>query len=125
MKNILSTLLLFVLFAGQVNLAWAEHYCDEKLVSSELTINPKAHDCCGSEGSAPMDCCEDQIAQADSDDFFDKSGIKTQVAPEFILSYVLTAFGNIEIVPGSTPFSNYFSDIPIPDLQVLYQTFLI
>jgi hypothetical protein len=124
-KNILSTLLLFVFFAGQVNLAWAKHYCDEKLVSSELTVNPKSHDCCGSENSAPMDCCEDQIAQADSDDFFEKSEIKTQVAPEFILSYLLTGFGNAVIIPDFSPFYQYISDIPIQDLQVMYQTFLI
>lgn len=125
MKKILSSILLFIFFAGQVNLAWAKHYCDEKLVSSELTITPKAHDCCGSESKVPMDCCEDEIAQADSDDFFKKSEIKTQVSPEFVLAYLLTlaSFGSIEaefLVP-----THYFPDIPIPDLQVLHQTFLI
>jgi hypothetical protein len=124
-KKILSSILLLIFFAGQVNLAWAKHYCDDKLVSSEVTINPKAHDCCGSESKIPMDCCEDEIAQADADDFFKKSEIKTQISPEFVLAYVLTIgnFGSIE-TDFLTP-SHYFPDIPIPDLQVLHQTFLI
>ncbi|RIW17084.1 hypothetical protein D0X99_04820 [Algoriphagus lacus] len=117
--------MLLIFFAGQVNLAWAKHYCDEKLISSGLTINPESHDCCDSESKVPMDCCENEIAQADSDDFFKKSEIKTQISPEFVLAYVFTiaGFGSTEadiLIPN-----RYFPDIPIPDLLVLHQTFLI
>lgn len=125
MKNILSILLLLIFFAGQVNLAWASHYCEDKLVSSELTLNPKAADCCGSDAKVPMDCCEDEIAQADSDDFFKKSEIKTQISPAFVLAYVLTYVGIDTFETDLQTPTPYFPDIPIPDIQVLHQTFLI
>lgn len=125
MKKILSIILLLIFFAGQINLTWASHFCGDKLVNSELTINPKSADCCGSDTKAQMDCCEDEIAQADADDFFKKSEIKTQISPEFVLAYVLTVvcFEAIE-ADFLTP-THYFPDITIPDLQVLHQTFLI
>jgi hypothetical protein len=124
-KKILSTILLFIFFAGQVNLAWAEHFCGDKLVSSELTVTPKAHDCCGSEPSAPMDCCEDEITQADSDDFFKKSEIKSQISAEFVLAYVISYLGIDAFEADFLSPVSYFPDIPIPDLQVLHQNFLI
>lgn len=125
MKKILTSLLLLIFFAGQVNLAWASHYCEDILVSSELTLNPKAADCCGSEAKVPMDCCEDEIAQADADDFFKKSEIKTQISPEFVLAYLITFAGIESIKSDFHSYSPYSPDIPIPDLQVLHQTFLI
>ncbi|OOG76839.1 hypothetical protein [Algoriphagus sp. A40] len=125
MKKILSSILLLIFFAGQINLAWASHFCGDKLVSNELTLNPKSADCCGSDSKVPMDCCEDEIAQADADDFFKKSEIKTQISPEFLLSYVLTYVGIDAIETDFQTPSPYFPDIPISDLQVLHQTFLI
>lgn len=125
MKKILSSILLLIFFAGQINLAWASHFCGDELVSSELTVNPKSADCCGSDSKAPMDCCEDEIAQADADDFFKKSEIKTQISPEFVLTYVLTYVGIDAIETDFQTPSTYFPDIPIPDIQVLHQTFLI
>ncbi len=125
LKTSLSILLLLIFFAGQVNLAWASHYCEDELVSSELTLNPKPTDCCGSEAKVPMDCCEDEIAQSDADDFFKKSEIKTQISPAYVLAYVLTYVGIEAIETDFQTPSSYFPDIPIPDIQVLHQTFLI
>lgn len=125
MKKILSSILLFIFFAGQINLAWASHFCGDKLVSSELTLNPKSSDCCGSEAKTPMDCCEDEVSQADSDDFFKKTEIKTQISPEFVLAYVLSVVDFEEIEADFLTPTHYFPDIPIPDLQVLHQIFLI
>jgi hypothetical protein len=72
-----------------------------------------------------MDCCEDEIAQSDADDFFKKSEIKTQISPAYVLAYVLTYVGIEAIETDFQTPSSYFPDIPIPDIQVLHQTFLI
>jgi hypothetical protein len=124
-KKIISHLLVLLFFAGQVNLAWASHYCEDTLVSSKLTFNPSEHDCCGSNAKIPMDCCEDEIAQANADDFFEKSDIKTQISPEFLLSLVVTFLGfNSLVIDYQSP-TEYFPDLPIPDIHLLHQTFLI
>lgn len=125
MKKILSSILLLIFFAGQVNLAWASHFCGEELVSSELTVNPKTADCCGSDAKLPMDCCEDEITRVDSDDFFKKSELKSQVSPEFVLALVFS-FARFDSIEADLEAPTaYFPDIPIPDIQVLHQTFLI
>jgi hypothetical protein len=124
-KKIVSKLLVFLFFAGQVNLAWASHYCEDILVSSNLTLNTSEHDCCGSSSKSPMDCCEDEIARADADDFFEKSDIKTQISPEFFLALVVTFSGLNSFSPDYQSPIDYFPDLPIPDIHLLHQTFLI
>ncbi len=124
-KKILLSLMMLTFLAGQVNLAWAMHYCGEELVASELTVDPDSHDCCGDESETTPDCCEDQISQADSDDHFQKSELKQSISPEFVLAYVLTWIGSFEADVESARGDFYYADIPIPDLQILHQTFLI
>lgn len=125
MKKLVSIILLLAFFSGQINLAWAEHFCGDQLVTSKLTIQPESIDCCGSDAKVPKDCCENEIAQADSDDFFKKSEIKTQISPAFVLTYVLTYVGIAAIEPDFETLPSYFPDLPIPDYQVLHQKFLI
>ena len=126
MKTILSTFLLVFFLMGQVNLTWAKHFCDDKLVSSELTLKAKAKDCCGDKpGKAPMDCCEDEISTADSDDYFGKTDFNLKISPEFVLAFAYS-FGffsssNFE-APTPKPDS---PDKPSRELYVLYETFLI
>lgn len=126
MKSLFATFMLLFFLMGQINLTWAKHFCDDKLVSSELTLSTKAKDCCAkSSGKTPMDCCEDKIASADSDDFFGKTGIEFDVSLGFILSFVysfdFSLSENLEI-----EFSKPKSPDPfLKDLYLLYETFLI
>lgn len=125
MKKILSSLLLLIFFAGQINLAWAKHFCNDQLVSSELSVNPTPSDCCESDSNAPQDCCKDEITQSSADDFFKKSEISHPVSPEFMLALVITFIGNHELEEPVSDLPAYIPDIPIPDIQALHQTFLI
>lgn len=127
MKSLLSTFLLLFFLMGQVNLTWAEHFCGDKLVSSKVTLAAESHDCCESEkgSKVPMDCCEVEISTADSDDFFGKTDFQIKISPEFILAYAF--------VFGFSPAENQLAeqpefevpDKPIPDLNILHQTFRI
>ena len=125
MKKLMPFILLLIFFAGQINLAWAKHYCDGRLVAAELTLSPKAHNCCGGDSQSSNDCCEDQIAQADSDDFFKKSEISVSISPEFTLLGFVFFQGFPPIKSISDTFLNYSPDIPSPEILVLHQTFLI
>lgn len=119
----IAMLLFFVM--GQVNLAWATHYCGDQLISSEVSLAPEKSDCCGDESTANMDCCEDEVTVADADDFFGKSDIQIDLSPDFAIAFVVTFF-NLEL-----PFSTQEWDreapenLPQLDLTILYQTFLI
>jgi hypothetical protein len=126
MKTILSTFLLAFFLMGQVNLTWAKHFCDDKLVSSELTLKAKAKDCCGEKTSkVPMDCCEDEISTADADDFFGKADFNLKISPEFVLAFAYS-FGLVISPSLETPTPKPDSpDKPYRELYILYETFLI
>ncbi|MEB2775947.1 hypothetical protein SYJ56_11560 [Algoriphagus sp. D3-2-R+10] len=127
MKSIISSLMLLFFLTGQVNLTLAAHYCGDELKSTEVTVAPEKTDCCGVdlEKNPDSDCCSDEYTSSDSDDYFGKANFQVQLSPEFILAYVLTIpdilLEDIEI---SNP-KYLFPDRPIPDLNVLYQSFLI
>lgn len=125
MKNLTPFILLLIFFAGQVNLAWATHYCEGKKVASELTVSPKDHSCCDGDLEGSNDCCEDQISQADSDDFFKKSETNNSITPEFILLAALILQVFVPNISTLDNFSNYSPDLLISDKLVLHQVFLI
>jgi hypothetical protein len=125
MKNLMPFILLLFFFAGQVNLAWATHYCGGMKVASELTVSPIDHNCCDGDPEASNDCCEDQISQADSDDFFKKSEVNNSISPEFVL---LAAFIIQGFAPNNATLDDFYSYTPdriCSDKVVLHQTFLI
>jgi len=110
---------------GQVNLTMASHFCGEELVSTNVGVNVEKDHCCGDEEKAPKDCCQDQIAQADSDDFFGKAEIDLKVSPSFLLAYTIVLSSEIEKDIQKSSFSLEDESVPIPDYQILLQTFLI
>nr|WP_310105342.1 hypothetical protein [Algoriphagus sp. 4150] len=119
-------MLLFFL-TGQVNLTLAAHYCGDELKSTEVSVAPGKTDCCGTNASktSDPDCCSDEYTSSESDDYFGKAQFQVQLSPEFVLAYVLTFPGiQLEAVQISNP-EYLFPDRPIPDLNILHQTFLI
>lgn len=127
MKSILSSLLLLFFLTGQVNLTLAAHYCGDELKSAEVTIAPEKTDCCGvgTEKIPDTDCCTDEYAASDADDYFGKAQFEIQLSPEFLLAYVLTIPG-IQVEDNELTNAHYlFPDKPTPDLTILYQSFLI
>ncbi len=128
MRVFISSILLVFFCLGQVNLSWAKHYCDEKLISSELTLNPDTPNCCDSgkpDSSAPQDCCANEITTADADDYFGKADFDSKLSPVFIWTYVLTFSPAASGIEHMVSPDHVFPDIPIPDLNILHQSFLI
>jgi hypothetical protein len=125
MKQLFSITMLLFFFLGQVNLSWAKHYCGDILITSEVSVAPEKSDCCGDESTKIIECCEDQITMADSDDHFSKSEFQVSVSPDFVLAYTLTFF---RILIPETAVSSHQTDhenLPISDFQLLHQSFLI
>lgn len=117
-------MLLFFL-TGQINLTLAAHYCGDELKSTEVSIAPERTDCCGADINQDPDCCTDEYASSDSDDYFGKAQSQVQISPEFVLAYVLTIQGlSIEDTEDSNP-EFLYPDLPIPDLNILHQSFQI
>ncbi|WP_192348450.1 hypothetical protein [Algoriphagus sp. Y33] len=127
MKSIISSIMLLFFLTGQVNLTLAAHYCGDELKSTDVTIAPEKTDCCGVdlEKIPDPDCCSDEYTSSDSDDYFGKAQFQTQLSAEFVLVYVLT-FPGIQLKVDQIPNPDFvFPDRPIPDLNILHQTFLI
>lgn len=125
MKKLLSIAMLLFFMMGQVNLTWAMHYCGDKLMSSEVSLAPEKSDCCGDEGTKSMDCCADEVTVADSDDFFGKTEINLDLSPSFVLALVYS-FLNISLtLEEPQRYEIAQKGIPIADLNILYQNFLI
>lgn len=127
MKTIISSLMLLFFLTGQINLTLAAHYCGDELKSTEVSIAPEKTDCCGVDLSSIPDpeCCSDEYTSSDSDDYFGKTQFQIQISPDFVLAYILTIPG---IQSVSIELSNpeyLFPDRPIPDLNILHQSFLI
>lgn len=127
MKSLFSSLMLLFFLTGQVNLTLAAHYCGDELNSTEVTIMPERSDCCGIDlvQIPEANCCSDEYTSSDSDDFFGKTQFQIQLSPEFILAYVLSIPDiQIENIQISNP-EYLFPNRTIPDLNILYQSFLI
>lgn len=125
MKLLISLLMLLFFLTGQINLTLAAHYCGDELKSTEVSIAPEKTDCCGAKMNQDPDCCTDEYASSDSDDYFGKAQFQIQLSPEFVLAYVLTVPGvQLETIQLSNP-EYLFPDRPIPDLNILHQSFLI
>lgn len=125
MKQLLSIAMLLFFFLGQVNLSWAKHYCGDELITSEVSIAPEKSNCCGDESAKIIACCEDRITTIDADDHFSKSKFPFSVSPDFILAYTLTFFCKPPSQTGDSHRQADSEDLPIPDFQLLYQSFLI
>ena len=125
MKQFLSIVLLAFFLMGQVNLTLASHFCGDELMSTELSIAKEKADCCGEEDKVPMQCCDDEVTQADADDYFGKSKVDIKVSPTFILAYALTIFPTSTIDTQAGEFNSDEEDFALPDYHILYQTFLL
>ncbi|MCE7053416.1 hypothetical protein LZF95_01920 [Algoriphagus sp. AGSA1] len=126
MRSFISSIMLLFFLAGQFNLTLAAHYCGDELKSTEVTIVPEKQECCGDEGrTIEPDCCFDEYASSESDDYFGKADFQIEISPEFILAYVLTIPGHqledIQLIDSDC----LFPQRPTPDLNILYQSLLI
>jgi ketosteroid isomerase-like protein len=125
MKQLFSITMLLFFFLGQVNLSWAKHYCEDILITSKVSVAPEKSDCCEDESEKIIACCEDQITTANSDDHFSKSEFQVSVSPDFRLAYTFSFFSILIPETADSSYQIDHQNLPIPDFQLLHQSFLI
>jgi len=134
MKKALSILLAVLMLASSTGIAYAQHYCGEYKMLSEITIGEKHLSCgmamelpgCDEEHEEPG-CCDNEYTKVETDDTFEKSSFEITFSPVFVASLVSVFILKWEELPEQHDFN--FKDYSPPpsdrDLQVLYETFLI
>ncbi len=125
MKSCLSLILLLFFFLGQIHLSLAAHYCGDQLIASEITFAPETPDCCEEETEKTVGCCEAQVTTSEADDHFSKSEIKISISPEFVLAYIFNFIVFNDLNPETGVFITTGDPLPVPDLLILQQRFLI
>lgn len=139
MKRIIAISLLLIFISGQLNLTWASHYCMGFNVKNSLMLGQGQLDCgmgdmmncrdnatdCDEENLKLPSCCSNDYVSSDSDDHFDRSESISNSQIFFIASYAETL---LSFNPQNDEEISYIASPPSlmqPDLQVLYQSFLL
>lgn len=127
MKKVVSTLMLLFFLVGQINLTMASHFCGDNLVDASISITPEKSHCCGDESSekAANSCCEDEYTTVETDEAFGKTEIDFTALPELIIAYSYILMGLDLIQDHDEKTFPPLINSPNPDLQALYQNYLI
>lgn len=134
MKQLVSIILSLLLLVSSSGLTYAQHYCGEYKMMSELTLGEK-HLSCGMDMKMPgcddekekHNCCDNEFTSIDTDDNFAKAsfefGVQKIVAASFVSTFVLQL--DFDLPEEPDVYKDYGPPILEQDLQVLFETFLI
>lgn len=134
MKKIISILLTILMLASSSGIAYAQHFCGEYEMLSEITLGEKDLSCgmvmeipnCDQE-EEEHSCCDNEYTTVDTDDIFNKSSFELDLDQDFVLAFVsVFVLKSIDNFPSENQFFIDYSPPPLErDLLVLYETFLI
>jgi hypothetical protein len=134
MQKIISVFLTILMLASSSGVAYAQHYCGEYEMLSEITLGEKDLSCgmvmelpgCDEEAD-DHNCCDNQYTKVDTDDTFAKTSFEFNLDEKFVFAFTSVFLCvQTEIFPENQDFFKYYSPPPLErDLQVLYDTFLI
>ncbi|RMA66509.1 HYC_CC_PP family protein [Ulvibacter antarcticus] len=136
MKKVISIFLSVLLLVSSSGIAYAQHFCGDYEMLSEVTLGEK-HLSCGmtmtktpcanGEQIEDPNCCDNQFTQIDTDDNFAKANFDIQFNQHFVAALV-SVFVLYETLEQEVEKDTYFEYQPPPlvkDIAVLYETFLI
>ncbi|MBT8261830.1 MAG: hypothetical protein KJO05_03345 [Bacteroidia bacterium] len=134
MQKIISIFLTILMLASSSGIAYAQHFCGEFEMLSEITLGEKDLSCgmamelpgCDDE-TDEHDCCDNEYTKVDTDDTFAKASFEFDPGENFIFAfYSVFVLFQVENYPENPDFYKDYSPPPLErDLQVLYDTFLI
>lgn len=142
MKKALAIVLSLVLVVSNISLTYATHFCGGEAIASQLMLGAQDLSCgmiipestCESQNTndceipSEMDanCCDNQYVQLSVDDNFNTVSSLELPNMEFVVAFVHT-FILAEFVDNAAPNEFLIEAPPLidPDVQVLYQVFLI
>ena len=123
-----------LLLASSTGITYAQHFCGEYKMLSEITLGEKhlscgmAMDMPGCEDETPdHDCCDNEYVNVETDNTFSKATFDIEFDKNFVTAFVsVFVLQTPENYPDKT---NNFADYDPPplerDFQILYETFLI
>ncbi len=135
MKQVISIFLSVLLLASSTGIAYAEHFCGDFKMLSEITLGEKQLSCgmaiadpaCTEEFEKDHNCCDNEYTSVNTDDNFVKANFDIQLDPNVVATFV-----SVFVPPLATAYTssinNYGDYDPPPllkDISVLYETFLI
>lgn len=125
MRQIITIVLLFTISVSSSGFTLIKHFCGDSL--EQVQLNREAKGCCSDQEEMPDDCCHNEQDQALLDSF--SQDVKFQLLPAFVLlaNYILADYLSfLPIADTASSFTVFHSPpIPIPDLYLWVQSFLI
>jgi hypothetical protein len=134
MKQLISICLSVLLLASSTGITYAQHFCGEYKMLSEITLGEK-HLSCGmamempgcEDESADHDCCDNEYVNVETDDTFAKASFDISFNTQFVAAFVsVFILQTPENFPDTSKFIADYDPPPLErDIQILYETFLI
>ena len=116
-------------------LAYAQHFCGEYEMLTEITLGEKHLSCgmamadsaCGDEHAEDHDCCDNEYTKVNTDDEFTKASFSITFQDVIVTAFVIAfVFDHqVEEVSSETVYTNYYPPPLVEDLPLLYETFLL
>ncbi len=135
MRKVISIFLSILLLASSSGIAYAQHFCGEYEMLSEITLGEKHLSCgmvmevssCDSSEMEDRGCCDNHYTKVNTDDSFVKASFDFNFDTTFVATFI-----SVFLVQQQDNYNtkvNFFAESHPPpleqDLQVLYETFLI
>ncbi len=128
-------LLSALMLLSSSGLAYAQHFCGDYEMLTEITLGEKHLSCgmamidsaCGDEHAEDHDCCDNEYTKVNTDDQFTKASFSIEFQDVFLNAFISTfVFDNFtDEELSETFYKNYYPPPLVEDLPLLYETFLI
>lgn len=135
MKKIISIVLSSLLLASSSGVVYAQHFCGEYEILSQITLGEQYLSCgmamdkpsCEDGATPDHDCCNNHYTQVTIDDTFVKATFEIEFNKPFVAAFA--AIFVLEQIENYVSNTNFFADYHPPPRQqhlyVLNETFLI
>lgn len=135
MKKAISIILSVLLLASSSGIAYAQHFCGEYEMLSQITLGEQHLSCgmtmdipgCDDGATQDMDCCDNHYTQVITDETFTKATFDIEFNKTFVAVFISVFV--LQQPENYATNSNFFAAYRPPplkqDFQVLYGTFLI
>jgi hypothetical protein len=135
MRKVISIIMSVLLLTSSSGIAYAQHFCGDFEMLSEITLGEKHLSCgmameapgCEDSGTKDHKCCDNKYTKVNTDDSFAKASFSIDFPVTFVAVFVsVFVIQQIDDYPSHINFYAEYHPPPLEhDFQVLYETFLI
>ena len=134
MKQVISILLSILMLLSSTGIAYAQHFCGDYEMLTEITLGEKSLSCgmvmqddtCADEDGEDHDCCDNEYTKVSTDDDFSKASFNIEFENGFFIAIHNPELTSIVVdTLKETVYTNYYPPPLIKDFPLLYESFLI